>query len=373
MNNVSETGAATKSVLGANLSRRSAIALGALGGAAMLGLGGCGASETETDNGVVYVYNCGEYIDESVITQFEEETGIRVVYDTFETLEAMYPIIEQGQTVYDCVCPSDYMIQKMIANNLLAEIDFDNVPNLSNIDETYLDKIEAFDPGHKHSVPYTWGTVGILYNTTKVDEAPTSWGVLWDEKYADEILMQKSVRDAFMVALKYLGYSCNTTSADEVHEARDLLIDQKPLVQAYVIDQVRDKMIGGEAALGVIYSGEYMFCKEQNPDLAYVVPDEGSNVWFDCWVIPANAENKANAEAWINFLCRPDIALKNFEYITYATPNKAAMEDIDPEVLNDPGVFATQEIIDRCEVFNWLGDETEAVYNEAWNEVLAAK
>ena len=366
------------------ISRRGALALGAAAGtAALLGLSGCGSNGTDGGSGspsddkakdqVVYVYNWGEYIDESVIEQFEEETGIRVVYDTFETNEVMYPIIEQGQTAYDVVCPSDYMIQKMIANNLLAEINFDNIPNIKYIGEQYLEASEGFDEGHKHSVPYCWGTMGILYNTTKVDEEPTSWGILWDENYKNEILMQKSVRDLFTVGLKYLGYSSNTTVDAEIEAARDILIEQKPLVQAYVIDQVRDKMIGGEAALGVIYSGEYLFCKEENPDLAYVVPEEGSNLWFDSWVIPANAENKENAEAWINFLCRPDIALKNFEYITYATPNTGAMEDIDPEVLEDPGVFATQEVMDRCEVFSWLGEEVEAKYNECFNEVLAAK
>ena len=360
------------------LSRREAIALGAaaLGGAATLGLSGCGGGGGESGDGgkkVVYVYNWGEYIDESVIEQFTEETGIEVVYDTFETNEVMYPIIEQGQTVYDAVCPSDYMIQKMIANNLLAEINFDNIPNIAYIGQEYIDATEGYDPGHSHSVPYTWGTMGILYNTTMVSEPPTSWGVLWDEQYKDSILMQKSVRDLLAVGLKYLGYSLNTTETSEIEEARDILIEQKPLVQAYVIDQVRDKMIGGEAALGVIYSGEYLFCKDQNPDLAYVVPDEGSNIWFDSWVIPANAENKENAEAWINFLCRPDIALKNFEYITYATPNTGAMEDIDEEILNDPGAFADEETMDRCEVFTWLGDEVEEVYNDAFNEILAAQ
>lgn len=336
----------------------------------VLALAGCGAGGSAGEQ-VVYVYNWGEYIDESVIPQFEEETGIKVVYDTFETNEAMYPIIEQGQTAYDLVCPSDYMIQKMIANDLLAEINYDNIPNMEYIGQAYLDASEGFDPGNRYSVPYTWGTVGILYNTTMVDEPITSWSVLWEERYADEILMQKSVRDAFAVALAYLGYSINSTDQGEVTEAMNLLIQQKPLVQAYVVDQVRDKMIGNEAAIGVIYSGEYLYCLEENPDLAYVVPEEGSCLWFDSWVIPKNAENKENAEAFINFLCRPDIALKNFEYITYATANTGAMEQIDPEIVEDPGVFATQEIMDRCEVFTWLGEETEAFYNECWTKVLA--
>lgn len=348
-------------------------------GAAALGctLTGCGDSGSSSSaggaNGKVYVFNAGEYIDPDVIPQFEEETGIQVVYDTFETLEAMYPIIEQGQIRYDVVCPSDYMIQKMIANNLLAKLDWDNIPNYQYIGEQFKEQAKAFDPTGDYAVPYTWGTVGILYNPTKMDSVPEewSWDILWDPTYKDEILMQKSVRDAFAVALRRLGYSINTTDPDEIAEARDLLIEQKPLVQAYVIDQVRDKMIGGEATLGVIYSGEYMFCKEENPDLEYVVPKEGSNIWLDCWVVPANAENKANAEAWINFLCRPDIALKNFEYITYATPNTGAMEEIDQDLLDDPGIFATDETIGSCETFQWLGDESERLYNDAWTEVLS--
>ena len=336
----------------------------------VLALAGCGGGNSGSEE-VVYVYNWGEYIDESVIPQFEEETGIKVVYDTFETNEAMYPIIEQGQAVYDVVCPSDYMIQKMIANDLLAEINFDNIPNLQYIGQAYMDASQGFDPENKYSVPYTWGTVGIIYNTTMVDEPITSWSVLWDEKYSGEILMQKSVRDAFAVALAYQGHSINSTNQDEILAARDLLIEQKPLVQAYVIDQVRDKMIGNEAAIGVIYSGEYLYCKEENPDLAYVVPEEGSCLWFDSWVIPKNAENKENAEKFIDFLCRPDIALMNFEYITYATANTGAMEQIDEETLNDVGIFADQETMDRCEVFTWLGEETEAFYNECWTQVLA--
>lgn len=362
------------------LSRRTFVkaascAAAALGMAALTGCGESNGGSADGSNNTVYVFNAGEYIDESVIQQFTDETGIRVVYDTFETLEAMYPIIEQGQNRYDAVCPSDYMIQKMIANNLLAKLDWDNIPNYQYIGEQYKETAKAFDPTGEYAVPYTWGTVGILYNPTKMDEVPEewSWDILWDPKYENEILMQKSVRDAFAVALRKLGYSINTTDPDEIAEARDLLIEQKPLVQAYVIDQVRDKMIGGEATLGVIYSGEYMFCKEQNPDLEYVVPVEGSNVWLDCWVVPANAESKENGEKWINFLCRPDIALKNFEYITYATPNTGAMEEIDEEIMNDPGVFATDETVGSCETFQWLGDDAERVYNDAWTEVLSAE
>ena len=206
---------------------------------------------------------------------------------------------------------------------------------------------KSFDPENKYSVPYCWGTVGILYNTSMVEpeDIPTKWSDLWDEKFKDNILMQDSVRDAFMVALKSLGYSMNTTNEAEINEAKDLLIKQKPLVQAYVIDQVRDKMIGGEAALGVIYSGEMLYIQQEVADLGldytleYVLPEEGTNLWIDSWVIPANAPNKENAEKWIDFLCRPEIAKKNFEYITYPTPNKGAFDLLDPELQNNKAVF----------------------------------
>ena len=325
----------------------------------------------------LYVYNWGEYIDESVIEEFEEETGIEVVYDLFETNEEMYPVIEAGAVRYDVVCPSDYMIQKMAENGLLAEINFDNIPNLSQIDPIYLERSKSFDPENKYSVPYTWGTVGILYNTERIKElgvpAPTKWSDLWDERYRGEILMQDSVRDAFMVALKMRGYSMNSTDPEELAQARDLLIQQKPLVQAYVVDQVRDKMIGGEAAVGVIYSGEMLYIQEESAGadftLEYVVPEEGTNIWIDSWVIPANARNKENAEKWINFLCRPDIAKKNFDYITYSTPNKGAYEMLEDELKNNQALFPDVNQMANSEVFQYLGDEADSLYNEMWKEV----
>ena len=230
----------------------------------------------------LYVYNWGEYIDEEVIELFEEETGIQVTYDLFETNEEMYPVIEAGAVQYDVVCPSDYMIQKMAENGLLAELNYDNIPNISQINPVYLEKSRGFDPENKYSVPYCWGTVGILYNTSMValEDVPDEWSDLWDEKFKGEILMQDSVRDAFMVALKSLGYSMNTTDETQLQEAKNLLIQQKPLVQAYVIDQVRDKMLGGEAAIGVIYSGEMLYLQEEAErlnldfDLEYVIPKE---------------------------------------------------------------------------------------------------
>ena len=354
-----------------------AVSLAALSAALMTGCGKS-ASGGKEDN-KLNVYNWGEYIDEDVISQFEDETGIQVVYDVFETNEEMYPVIEAGAVKYDVVCPSDYMIQRMAQNNLLAEINFDNVPNYKEIGQEYLDISKGFDPENKYSVPYCWGTMGILYNTKRLEElgvpAPTKWSDLWDERLSGEILMQNSVRDAFTVALKMEGYSLNSTNPDELAKARDLLIEQKPLVQAYVIDQVRDKMIGGEAAVGVIYSGEMLYIQEAvadqglDYDLEYVIPEEGTNYWIDSWVIPANAEHKENAEKWIDFLCRPDIAKKNFEYITYATPNKGAYDLLDDDLKNNKALFPDINSLPNCEIIKYLGDDVDMIYNDMWKEI----
>lgn len=319
------------------------------------------------------VYNWGEYIDPEVLTIFEEETGINVVYEEFETNEILYPKVSSAAIAYDVVCPSDYMIQRMIENDLLTEINFDNIPNIKNIGKQYMEQSRQFDPENKYSVPYCWGTVGILYNKTMVDEPVDSWSILWNPKYKDNILMQDSVRDAFGATLKYLGYSLNSTDLDELTEAKNLLIEQKPLVQAYVIDQVRDKMIGNEAALGVIYSGEAIYTQKENPNLEYVIPKEGSNIWIDSWVIPKNAEHKENAEKFINFLCRPDIALMNFEYITYSTPNEAARELIEDEsIRNSEIAFPDLSKYDNLETFQYLGTEADQVYGDLWNKVKSS-
>lgn len=341
---------------------------------AVLPLTACGSASSSGSNGEVVVYNWGEYIDPDTISMFEEETGIKVIYDEFETNEIMFPKIEAGASKYDVVCPSDYMIKKMIENDLLAEINYDNVPNArENIGQQYWDMSKEFDPENKYSVPYCWGTVGILYNKTMVDGPVDSWSILWDEKYADNILMQDSVRDAFMVALKLNGYSMNSVNPEELNAAKESLIAQKPLVQAYVIDQVRDKMIGNEAAIGVIYSGEAIFTQRENPDLEYVIPKEGTNVWIDSWVITKNAPNKENAEKFIDFMCRPDIALKNFEYITYSTPNDAARELIeDDDIRNSKIAFPTLSDYSNLETFTYLGEDADALYNELWKEVKSS-
>lgn len=327
----------------------------------------------KTDSNEVYVYNWGEYIDPETIVMFEEETGIKVVYEEFDTNESMYPKVESGSSAYDVICPSDYMVKKMIDNDLLQELDYSNMPNaVSNIGVQYYEQAAQYDPGNKYCVPYCWGTVGILYNKTMVDEPVTSWSILWDEKYSNNILMQESVRDSFMVALKLNGFSMNTLNEEELQIAKQSLIDQKPLVQAYVIDQVRDKMIGGEAALGVIYSGEAIYTQQENADLAYVIPEEGTNVWIDGWVIPKNAPNKKNAEKFIDFMCRADIALMNFEYITYSTPNDAAKELIEDEsIRNSEIAFPDLTKYNNLETYIYLGEDGDALYNSLWKEAMS--
>ena len=341
---------------------------------AMQALTGCGGKKTG-ENGVVYVYNWGEYIDPETISMFEEETGITVIYDEFDTNEAMLPKVEAGASKYDVICPSDYMIDKMIQKGLLAELNFDNMPNAKkNIGAQYYEQSKGFDPENKYSVPYCWGTVGILYNKTMVTEPVDSWSILWDEKYQDNILMQDSVRDLFMVALKLNGHSMNSTNKEELEAAKNKLIEQKQksLVQAYVIDEVRDKMIGNEAAIGVIYSGEAIFTQRQNPDLEYVIPKEGTNVWIDSWVICKNGENKENAEKFIDFMCRGDIALMNFEYITYSTPNTEAQQLIeDEDIRNSKIAFPNLDDYENLEVFRYLGEEADAMYNAYWKEVFS--
>ena len=336
-----------------------------------LSLSGCGfgGGPALNDENVVYVYNWGQYINPEVLDIFTEETGIEVVYDEYETNEIMFPKIKAGAVNYDLVCPSDYMIKKMIDNDLLQEVDFDNITYRDNIGDEYWTLAESFDPGNRYAVPYIWGTVGILYNKTMVNEKVDSWSILWDPKYKDEILMQDSVRDAFMVAEKYLGYSMNTTDEDELQAAKKLLQQQKDLVQAYVVDQVRDKMIGNEAALGVIYSGEAIFTQRENPDLEYVIPKEGSNIWMDCWVIPKNAKHKENAEKFMDFLCRADIAYMNFDYITYSTPNIPARDYIeDEDIRNSPIAFPDLSQYSLESLLS-LGEEADRHLNDLWREV----
>ena len=330
-------------------------------------------STKTTSTGSLKVYNWGEYMDPQVLELFEKETGISVTYDEYETNESMYPIIAQGAADYDLICPSDYMIQKMSDEGLLEPINWSRIPNAKNIDDQYFEFARGYDENNTYSMPYLWGTVGILYNKKMVKGPIDSWGVLWDTRYQDDILMQKSVRDAFGVALKYLGYSLNTTDEAQLDEAKQKLLEQKHsgVVQAYVVDEVRDKMIAGEAAMGVIYSGEALTCMEENEDLAYVIPKEGSNLWMDNFAIVKGAKNKENAEKFLNFLCRPEIMKMNFEYITYSVPSSKARELLPDEYKNSTIAFPALDSLKNCEVLKYVGKDGDSLYNQKWKEIMS--
>ncbi len=327
---------------------------------------GCGES---ADVVTINVLNWGDYIDEDLIGQFTEETGIKVKYTTMANNEEMLVKLQSPDCIYDVCFPSDYIIEKLVGQNLLHELDKSNIPNMVNIDERFLNL--SFDPDNKYSVPYMWGTVGILYNTTMVTEPVTSWSILWDEKYSQQIFMYDSIRDTIGVALLYLGKSINTRDEADIAAARDALIAQKPLVLAYLGDNIKESMINGEGALAVVYSGDAIWCmdpEEGNPDLAFAVPDEGSNVWFDNVVIPATSQHTAEAEAFINFLCDAEVAKANTEYIGYSTPNKAAMALLDASYTENETYNPPQAVLDRCEIFHDLGDFIN-VYNDAWSDI----
>lgn len=330
-------------------------------------------STKTTSTGSLKVYNWGEYMDPQVLELFEKETGISVTYDEYETNESMYPIIAKGAADYDLICPSDYMIQKMSDEGLLEPINWSRIPNAKNIDDQYFEFARGYDENNTYSMPYLWGTVGILYNKKMVKGPIDSWGVLWDTRYQDDILMQKSVRDAFGVALKYLGYSLNTTDEAQLDEAKQKLLEQKHsgVVQAYVVDEVRDKMIAGEAAMGVIYSGEALTCMEENEDLAYVIPKEGSNLWMDNFAIDKGAKNKENAEKFLNFLCRPEIMKMNFEYITYSVPSSKARELLPDEYKNSTIAFPALDSLKNCEVLKYVGKDGDSLYNQKWKEIMS--
>ena len=332
----------------------------------LFALTACGGSEA----GTLKIISLGEYMSQDVLDQFTEETGIEILYDEAPTSEEIYTKYMSGGLDYDLICISDYMIEKLISDGELAEINFDNVPNIANIDELYLESSQAFDPENKYSIPYFWGTLGILYNTEMVEEPITSWADMWDERYAGKIIMMSSIRDTFAAALARLGYSLNTTDEAELQEALQLLIDQKPLVMSYLVDEARDEMILESAAMTMMYSGEAYYAMEYNDKLAFCVPEEGSNIWIDSYVITKRCDNKENAEKFLNFICREDIATQLFEEVMYATPNKVVYDNIeDEELKNEEALFPQDESVKRCEVFYALSDEDMELYSQLWKEL----
>lgn len=328
-----------------------------------------GAACNRQKKEVLNVYNWGEYIDQKVLSEFEKEYNVDVNYQNFASNEEMYVKLKNGESGYDVVFPSDYMIEKMIKEDMLAELNMDNIPNISNIDSRFLKM--SFDPENKYSVPYFWGTLGILYDKTIVTDPVDSWDVLWNKKYSKQILMYDSQRDSLGVALIKQGYSINSTDEKELREAKDALLSQKPLILSYVGDQVIDMMIGGEAALAVVYSGDAVYCMEENENLEYVVPKEGSNLWIDGMVVPKSSTNKDLAESFINFMNDAEIAKLNTEYVGYATPNKETFNLIkDEEWTQHQAYSPSQEVLDRCEIFRDLGEYVD-LYGIIWTEFKA--
>ena len=333
----------------------------------------------ETGDRVLNVCNWGEYIDEDLITQFEEETGIRVNYQTAESNEALYSLLKSGGANYDVICPSDYMISQLIEEDMLQPLDYSKIPNFEKIDDRF--KNLSYDPENLYTVPYTWGTLGIIYNTTMVDEPITSWSAMFDEANAGDVLLINNSRDALGMALYYLGYSVNTTDEAQIREAFQLISDAVAagVYQGKVMDEVFQKMEQGNAAIATYYAGDYLSMLENNPDLAYVVPEEGSNWFVDAMCVLKDAQNVDEAHEWINFLASTEANLANMDYIWYASPNTEALEQYPAyyeELYGEPLdmelyeiMAAPQEVLDRCEAYLVLPEETRALYNDLWIEL----
>lgn len=333
-------------------------------------LSSCGSTTKGHDSNTLVVLNYGKYIDEAVLDQFREETGIKVKLEEYESPEEMYTKYKAGSIAYDVVCTSDYMVEKLINEGEVNQINFDNFTYYHNLDPAILEASKTFDPDNSYSMPYFYGTLGILYNTTMVSEEEVdTWNVLWDDTYKDRIIMQNSVRDSFVPALRLLGDSINTTKEAELEDALNLLIKQKPLVYAYYVDETGDEMAAGNAAMALVYSGEAAYAMELNDDLAYSVPKEGSNLWIDSWFIPKSCTNQENAEKFLDFLCREDIGMLNFDYVYYATPNTAVVENLDDETLSDTTIFPPSETLADCDVYEQFDDETTARYSYLWKKL----
>ena len=328
---------------------------------------------------VVNVCSWGEYIDEDLIYQFEDETGIKVNYQTAESNEALYSLLKTGAGDYDVIVPSDYMIARLIDEDMLAELNYDNIPNYAKIGDQY--KSLSFDPDNKYTVPYTWGTLGIIYNTTMVDGDITSWDAMFDEKYAGNVLMIRNSRDALAAALLDLGYDINTTDESQIREAYELLADAKGkgVYQSFVMDEVFGKMEGSNAAIAMYYAGDYLTMLDNNPDLKFVVPKEGSNWFVDAMCVLKTAQHKEEAEAWINFIASTESSLANMDYIGYASPNLEALEGYPAyyeETYGEPLdeeryeiMAAPDDVLARCELYTNLPADTLTLYNDLWTEL----
>lgn len=328
---------------------------------------GCSQKTSEEIN----FFNYGENIDEETIKEFEDQYGIKVNIETFDDMENMYQKVKSGGVKYDVILVSDALMPRMIKQNLVQELNKDNIPNISQMDEEYLNL--EIDPGNKYSVPYMFGTVGLIYNKDVVKEEVDSWDILWDEKYKDKIFMFDTYRDTIGVALKKLGYSLNSTDINQIEEAKQLLIEQRKTVDPiYGVDNGTTMIPAGESDINMIWSGEGLNLQEENPNLVYVVPKEGANFWIDSLCIPSNAKNVEGAEKFINFVSDKKSALRIADEIGYTTPNKEARLEQPESVRNNPNAYMTKEIMDRCEIYVDFPKDIKKIYDNAWLDIKSS-
>jgi spermidine/putrescine transport system substrate-binding protein len=325
---------------------------------------GCSTEEKETLN----VLNYDIYIDKDLLSEFEEANNVKIKYDTYSTPEEMYIKAKAGASNYDLIISSEYMIERMINEGMVNKLNFDNIPNYKYIDEAF--KNQPYDPNNEYAVPYFWGTLGILYNKETVDASSDSWEMLWDEKHDQRIIMMDSQRDAFASALKQLGYSLNTVNENELDEAKELLLKQRPLVMAYITDGAPDIMINEEADMALVWSGEAVSAMAENENLDFVIPKEGSNIWIDAMFVPSTTKNQALAEKFIDYLCSTEATLRNIDEVWYSTVHTEAIEQVDEELLNNPAFNIPQEDIDKMELFRDPQEFIE-LYTERWTEIMA--
>ena len=334
------------------------------------------------DKGIsINVYNWGEYISAGaeegtldVNAEFEKLTGIKVNYTNFATNEDLYAKLKGGGASYDVIIPSDYMISKMIKEDLIQKINLDNIPNYKYIMDNFRNM--SYDPENEYSVPFTWGTVGIIYDETVIDLDPEEidWDILWDETYMGQILMFDNPRDAFAISEIMLGYSINSENPDELIAAAEKLKQQKRVVQGYVMDEIFDKMGAGDALIAPYYAGDALTIMDENDALNFVVPKSGTNLFVDAMCIPTSSKQKEAAEMYINFMCEPDIAYSNIEYICYSTPHSAAFEMLDDEVKESPITYPDEDFIaENTTVFVNLSDETNRLMQDLWTEMKSAE
>ncbi len=321
-------------------------------------------------NEILYVYNWGEYIDSTVNDKFEEEYGIKVVYDEYDNNESMYAALKNGAAKYDVVFPSDYMVARLISEDMLEPLNFDNIPNYSQIMDRF--KGLEYDPDEQYSVPYMWGTICLLYNPNFVDETPTSWDILWDEKYDGKTLMYNNSRDALGLTLIKNGNSVNTVNKDELRKAADDVIELKKNLQAFVSDEIFNRMESGSAYITPAYAGDALTMIEENPDLLFTVPEEGTNMYVDAMCIVKNSKNKDAAEKYINFLCREDIAMLNCLETWYSTPHQQVYDNLDEEIKNDGISYPSEEVLDKTQVYSNLPKDVLEYYTELWIDIKNA-